>query len=162
MKSIIMNPIGKIHSPYKTIESIPRQDSFKEDVEAYVELKDEFIKGLKDLDGFSHAFLLFYFHKSEKENLQGKPYFENKTHGIFAIRSPHRPNHIGLSVIKIKKIERNRIYFTEVDMIDGTPVIDIKPYVKHYDCKENAISGWIDKHFKNRKILDNAIVKDKN
>jgi tRNA-Thr(GGU) m(6)t(6)A37 methyltransferase TsaA len=154
MNKIILRPIGVIHSPYKEVKEIPIQGRFKDDLEAWVELKDEYTKGLKDLDKFSHAILLYYFHKSIKENIEGKPFLEEDKHGIFAIRSPHRPNHIGLSIVKINYIKENKLYFTQVDMIDGTPLLDIKPYVKFFDTTEDVISGWLDKHFKNGKIPD--------
>ena len=77
--------------------------------------------------------------------------------GIFAIRSPHRPNHIGFSIVKVKKIEGNRLYFTEVDVLDGTPVLDIKPYVKQFDCRPDAVSGWIERHFNDGKSPENTI-----
>jgi len=102
MNQITLKPIGVIHSPYKEVKDIPIQGRFKDDVEAWVELKDKYVKGLKDLEKFSHAILLYYLHKSDKENIEGKPFLEDDKHGIFAIRSPHRPNHIGLSVVKIK------------------------------------------------------------
>ena len=155
---ITLHPIGVIHSPYKESKDIPIQGRFKDDVEAWIELNNEYVKGLKDLDKFSHAILLFYFHKSEKETIEGKPFLEDDKHGIFAIRSPHRPNHIGFSVVKIKNIKDNKIFFTEVDMIDGTPLLDIKPYVKYFDSREDVISGWLDKHFKNGRIPDRTIV----
>jgi len=155
---ITLHPIGIIYSPYKESKDIPIQGIFNGDVEAWVELNDEYVKGLKDLDKFSHAILLYYFHKSDKEAIVGKPFLEDDVHGIFAIRGPHRPNHIGFSVVKIKNIKDNKIFFTEVDMIDGTPLIDIKPYVKYFDSREYVISGWIDKHFKNGRIPDRTIV----
>ena len=157
MNKITVHPIGVIHSPYKESKNIPIQGRFKDDVEAWVELKAEYVKGLKDLDKFSHAILLYYFHKSDKENIEGKPFLEDDEHGIFAIRSPHRPNHLGFSVVKIKHIKENKMYFTQVDVIDGTPLLDIKPYVKYFDSREEVISGWIDKHFKNGKISDKTI-----
>jgi len=157
MNQIIFHPIGVIHSPYKESKEIPIQGRFKDNVEAYIELKEKYVKGLKDLDEFSHAIILYYFHMSDKENIEGKPYLEDNKHGIFAIRSPHRPNHIGLSIVKIKRIQENKLYFTYVDMIDGTPVLDIKPYVRFFDNIENAISGWLEKHFKNGKIIDKVI-----
>ncbi len=154
---IIIRPIGVIHSPYKKRKNIPIQGRFKDNIEAWVELKDEYVKGLKDLEGFSHAILIYYFHESDKEDIEGKPFLENEKHGIFAIRSPHRPNHLGLSVVKIKTIRENKMYFTQVDMIDGTPLIDIKPYVKYFDSRDDTVSGWLDKHFKNGKIPGNVI-----
>ena len=152
---ITVQPIGIIYSPYKTAEEIPIQGRFDTTIEAYLELKPEYAPGLKDLDGFSHAILLFHFHKSTEEHLQSKPYLENTIRGIFAIRSPHRPNHIGLTVVKIKKILKNRLYFTHVDMIDHTPVIDIKPYIHHFDHREHVKSGWLEKHFENGTLPKN-------
>ncbi len=159
MDRIIMHPIGIIHSPYKEPKDIPIQGRFKNTTEAWVELLEEYTGGLKDLDGFSHAILLFYFHKSNKEEIEGKPFLEQTKHGIFAIRSPHRPNHIGFSVVKIKGIEKNKMYFTEVDVIDGTPLLDIKPYVKYFDSRNNVVSGWLDKHFINGNIPNETIIK---
>jgi tRNA-Thr(GGU) m(6)t(6)A37 methyltransferase TsaA len=156
---ITMHSIGLIHSPYKETKDIPIQGRFKENVEGFIELKDEYVNGLKDLEEFSHAIILYFLHKSDKVTIQGKPFLENSSHGIFAIRSPHRPNHIGLSVVKIKNIQKNRLYFTEVDMIDKTPVLDIKPYVKHFDSRDDVVSGWMDKHFKNGNIPDKTILK---
>ena len=159
MDQIILHPIGVIHSPYKEVKEITIQGRLKDDVEAWVELRDEYAKGLRDLDKFSHAILLYYFHKSNKENIEGKPFLEEDKHGIFAIRSPHRPNHIGLSIVKINYIKKNKLYFTQVDMIDGTPLLDIKPYVKFFDSRENVISGWLDKHFKNGNIPDKTNIE---
>ena len=156
---IILHPIGIIHSPYKESADIPIQGIFKSKAEAWVELKDKYADGLKDLDGFSHAIILYYFHKSQREEIEGRPFLEQDKHGIFAIRSPHRPNHIGFSVVKIKKIETNKMYFTEVDMLDQTPVLDIKPYIKYFDNRDDVKCGWLDKHFKNGNIPDATILK---
>jgi len=159
MEQIIMRPIGVIHSPYKESKDMPIQGTFDDKVEAWLELKDEYVNGLKDLDGFSHAIIIYYFHKSNREDIEGKPFLEQDKHGIFAIRSPHRPNHIGFSIIKLKSIKANKVYFTEVDVLDGTPLLDIKPYVKYFDSRDHAISGWLDKHFKNGNIPDKTRIK---
>lgn len=151
MNKIKIQPIGFIRSPYKNVEDVPIQGNLKNNIEARVELENKYINGLKGLEEFSHAILIFYFHKSKIEKVQSKPYLEDKIHGIFTIRSPNRPNHIGLTIVKIRKIEDNKLYFTNVDMIDKTPLLDIKPYVEYFDNRENVISGWIDKHFKNKK-----------
>lgn len=156
---IIMNPIGVIHSPYKKAKDMPIQGIFKPNFRAWIELYDEYSDGLMDLEGFSHAILLYYFHKTIKEQVQDSPFLENNRHGIFAIRSPHRPNHIGLSVVKICEVEGNKLHFKEVDVLDGTPVLDIKPYVKYFDIRDNVVSGWLDKHFKNGGAPDKAILK---
>lgn len=150
-QSITIHPIGVVHSPYKQAKGTPIQGVFSNTAEAWVELATKYAPGLKDLDGFSHAILLYHFSLSETEQVVSRPYLEEEEHGIFAIRSPHRPNHIGLSVVKIAKIEKSRLYFTEVDMLDGTPVIDIKPYVKQFDSRPDAVSGWIEKHFQDGK-----------
>jgi len=150
-KPIVMRPIGVVHSPYRESKGTPIQGVFDDKGEAWVELKDEYAKGLKDLGGFSHAILLYHFHKSDRVEILSKPYLEPEEHGIFAIRSPHRPNHIGLSVVKIKRIEGNRLHFTQVDVLDGTPVLDIKPYVKQFDSRNDAVSGWIERHFQQGK-----------
>jgi len=154
-----MRPIGVIHSPYKESKDMPIQGTFDDKVEAWLELKDEYVNGLKDLDGFSHAIIIYYFHKSNREDIEGKPFLEQDKHGIFAIRSPHRPNHIGFSIIKIKSIKANKVYFTEVDMLDGTPLLDIKPYIKYFDSRDNVVSGWVEKHFRNGKIPDKTRIK---
>jgi tRNA-Thr(GGU) m(6)t(6)A37 methyltransferase TsaA len=159
MEQIIIHPIGIIHSPYKTSKDIPIQGTFKKETEAWIELKDKYIGGLKDLDKFSHAIIIYYFHKSQREQVQGKPFLEQDKHGIFAIRSPHRPNHLGFSIVKIKSIKENKMYFTEVDVLDGTPLLDIKPYIKYFDSRNNVVSGWLDKHFKNGRIPDETIIK---
>lgn len=160
MEQIVMHPIGIIHSPYKESGHIPIQGTFNDRVEAWLELYSEYVKGLKDLDKFSHAIIIYYFHRSRRVDIEGRPFLEQDKHGIFAIRSPHRPNHIGFSIIKIKRIEGNRIYFAEVDVLDGTPLLDIKPYVKYFDSRDNVISGWLEKHFKDGKIPDRTITRE--
>ena len=158
-EEIMMTPIGFIHSPYKQVKDMPIQGKFKTGVQAWIELKEEYRAGLKDLDGFSHAIIIYHFHKSEKTEIESKPFLEDNKHGIFAIRSPHRPNHIGLSIVKIEKIEGSKLHFSEVDVLDGTPVLDIKPYVKHFDGRNNTVSGWLDKHFQSTDMPDKTILK---
>ena len=159
MNQIIMHPIGIIHSPYKGNRDIPIQGTFSDKIEAWLELKDDYADGLRDLDTFSHAIIIYYFHRSHREEIEGRPFLEQTKHGIFAIRSPHRPNHIGFSIIKIKRIKANKVYFTEVDVLDGTPLLDIKPFVKYFDSRDNVISGWLEKHFKNGNIPNKTISK---
>jgi len=159
MKKITLKPIGVIHTPYKISDKIPIQGVFDDNVESWLELNEEYVPGLRDLSAFSHAILLYFFHLSIKEHIQGKPYLEDIVHGIFAIRSPHRPNHLGMSIVKIKRIVETKLYFNRVDMIDGTPLIDIKPYVKYFDCQENAISGWLDKHYATGSFLNTVYSK---
>jgi len=153
MKSEIkIKPIGIIHTPYKDPTGIPIQGKFEKGVTAQAELFAEYQNGLKDIEGFSHIILIYYFDRSKDEKLVAQPFLEDETHGIFAIRSPHRPNHIGLSIVKLEKVEKNIITFSEVDILDGTPLLDIKPYVSHFDSREDVKNGWLEKHFKNGKI----------
>jgi len=158
MQDIIIKPIGIIYTPYKLPKDIPIQGIFKNNTEGFLELNEEYSDGLKDLDAFSHAILLYYFDRSKKESLISQPFLEDEKHGIFAIRSPHRPNHIGISIVKIKSITDNKVYFTEVDMLDKTPLLDIKPFVKQFDNREDVISGWVDKHFENDIIPGKTIL----
>lgn len=159
MKEISFNPIGLINTPYPEAKQIPIQGCFDNKVEGCCTLYKEFEEGLRDLDTFSHAILIYSFHKAEKTELISKPFLENTEHGIFAIRSPFRPNKIGFSIVKIKNIIDNQLFFTEVDMLDKTPLLDIKPYVKQFDNRENVISGWVEKHFKNGTIPEQTILK---
>ena len=146
-KAIELHPIGVIHSPYTEAKDTPIQGILGDETEAWIELADRYLDGLKDLEGFSHAILLYHFHLSDREEIVGKPYLENREHGVFAMRTPHRPNHIGLSVVRIQRIVGNKLYFSEVDVLDGTPVLDIKPYVRQFDSRADTSSGWVGKHF---------------
>jgi len=158
-KEIKMNPIGIIHTPYKEPKGMPIQGTFRKGVAGRLELSKEYQDGLKDLNGFSHIMIIYYFDRSGKEELLSKPFLEDKPHGIFAIRSPHRPNHIGVSIVKLEKIEKNIVTFSEVDILDATPLLDIKPYVSHFDSRKDVKNGWLDKHFKNDEIPKRAKVE---
>ncbi len=156
---ITIRPIGIIHTPYNTTEGMPIQGAFEEKVTGKVEVFQEYKKGLKDVDGFSHLILVYHFDRSKEERLVGRPFLEDEEHGIFAIRGPMRPNHIGISIVKVKKIEDNIITFSEVDILDGTPLLDIKPYVAYFDSRENTKNGWLEKHFRNGKIPKRTRIK---
>jgi tRNA (adenine37-N6)-methyltransferase len=151
-KSITIKPIGTIKTPYKEPKGMPIQGTFKKGVTGTARISPEYKAGLKDIESFSHVILIYHFNRSKEERLIGKPFLEDIEHGIFAIRSPHRPNHIGFSIVKLKSVKGNVITFLEVDILDGTPLLDIKPYVKHFDSRDKVKNGWIDKHFKTRKI----------
>lgn len=160
METIVYHAIGIIHTPYKEIKNMPIQGRYNQFVDGRCELFKPYGKGLTNLDHFSHAILLYHFNRSETSDVITKPFLENEEHGIFAIRSPHRPNKIGISIVKILKIEENTLYFTEVDMLDGTPLIDIKPYVKHFDERQDVKSGWVDKHFQNNHLPEKLQIKE--
>jgi len=151
-RKIDIKPIGIIHTPYREPKGMPIQGKFKKGIRGTIRLFPKYWIGLKDIEGFSHLILLYYFDRSKKEELIAKPFLENREHGIFAIRSPHRPNHIGFSIVKLEEVKDNTIIFSEVDILDNTPLLDIKPYVKHFDSRHNVKSGWIDRHFKKGRI----------
>ncbi len=144
-EEIIFQPIGIIHTPFNGYEKIPRQGRFGEDTAGYAEIFDEYAEGLKDLDSFTHAHLIFYFHKNDEElKLLQYPKGRTRPRGVFAVRSPLRPNKIGLTIVKITSVENNIVHFTGADMIDGTPLLDIKPYVPEIDCYSDAGNGWFE------------------
>jgi len=144
LNPIIINPIGVIHTPHKNIKNIPIQPIAADGIKGYIELLPEFVDGLLDLDGFSHITLFYHFHKIKGFELQVIPFMDTVKHGIFACKSPKRPNAIGISTVKLLKIERNIIHIEQVDMLDNTPLIDIKPFFAKYDNRIDAISGWLD------------------
>jgi formylmethanofuran dehydrogenase subunit E len=142
--------IGIIRTPFRDRREAPKQGTDHPDSEGRIELFDEYRQGLKDLDTFSHAILIFYFHEVQNEGLTGIPPMDNKERGIFAIRGPHRPNHLGLTIVKIKEINGSEILISGVDMLDKTPLLDIKPYIKELDCREDADSGWTKEYLRNK------------
>ena len=144
MEEIKLNPIGVVHSPFKEPSGVPKDSTDGMNYQGTVEIFPQYKDGLKDLDGFSHIMLLFYFHKSEYYHLISKPYLDDHPRGVFATRSPHRPNLIGLSVVKLLRIDDNIIYVRGIDMIEGTPVLDIKPYIPEFESNEGIIIGWLE------------------
>lgn len=147
MKSIIFQPIGIIHSAFDKPQGTPIQFSGAKDSYGEIEIFPEFIDGLADLEGFSHIILLYHFHLIEKKSLKVIPFMDNSEHGIFATRSPARPNPIGLSIVRLNKIEDNKLYIEGVDIVNGTPLIDIKPYVAQFDAVDSDRIGWLEKNF---------------
>ncbi len=138
-------PIGVIHSPFKKREGMPIQPAGAVDIAGTVDVFEEYHTGLKDLDGFSHIILLYLFHQSEGFNLEVVPFMDTRPRGLFATRAPRRPNPIGLSVVQLDKVENGVLYIRNVDILDGTPLLDIKPYVPEFDGHETARTGWIEK-----------------
>ena len=146
MEEIIYKPIGKIITCFNEPKGTPIQPTAKGAGEGKIELFSEYMEGLKDLEGFSHIFLLYHCHKAAKPSLIAKPFLENREHGVFSIRAPSRPNCIGLSVVRLIKIEKNIIFIKDVDILNGTPLLDIKPYVPGFDQRKNVRVGWLDKN----------------
>ena len=139
---ITLHPIGVIHSPHTREKATPIQPVYAEGIKGTVEVFPEYAEGLRDIEGFSHIYLLYHFHKAEPIRLIAKPYLEDVSHGVFATRTPHRPNPIGLSVVRLSKCEGNILHIEDVDVLDGTPLLDIKPYISRFDHRENVRNGW--------------------
>lgn len=146
MEQIIINPIGIVHTPHKDIKNMPIQPIAATGVKGYIELLPEYVEGLKDIEGFSHITLLYHFHKIDGYKLQVIPFMDTVEHGIFACKSPKRPNAIGTSTVKLIGVENNIIHIEQVDMLDGTPLIDIKPFYPRYDNRFNVTIGWLEKN----------------
>jgi tRNA-Thr(GGU) m(6)t(6)A37 methyltransferase TsaA len=139
----IMNPIGIIHSPYTELEGMPIQAS-RSQAKGVVEVYPEYVEGLQDIEGLSHLFLLYVFHESMGYSLIVKPFLDDQLHGLFATRYPYRPNQIGLSVVRLIARKDNTLEVEGMDMLDGTPLLDIKPYVPDFDIRTNTRTGWYD------------------
>ena len=139
-----LKPIGVIRTPFKISEDTPIQSS-NSDTKGHVELSEEYLEALKSLDGFSHIILLYWFHSAKPPKMLMKPYLDTEEHGLFSIRAPSRPNPIGISIVKLIKIKENRLYIEGVDILDETPLIDIKPFVPEFDNRPQATSGWLAK-----------------
>jgi tRNA (adenine37-N6)-methyltransferase len=160
MDKIIYSPIGLIHSPYKTLENIPVQNSGSKNMMAEIEIFPQFIDGLKDIDGFSHLILLYHFHQVHHFQLLVKPFLDDEEHGIFATRAPIRPNPVGLTVVKLLEIRDSGFIFEGPDMIDKTPLIDIKPFIHMVDEVRQVKSGWLENkiHLFETKKSDNRFI----
>lgn len=139
-----INPIGIIHSPYKRIEGMPIQAAGASGVEGTIEVFEEYTAGLADLDGFSHIILLYQFHQSAGYDLSVVPFLDDKPHGLFATRAPRRPNPIGLSIVKLNHMKAGILHISNVDVLDETPLLDIKPYVPAFDQPTEVRSGWLE------------------
>ena len=142
-KIISFKPIGIIHTPFKSLKGIPIQSSLSES-KGTIEMFPEYQSGLKDLSGFSHIYCLYFFDMVKLPvPLQSKPFLVNKTKGVFAIRTPFRPNPIGLSIFEIIKIEENKIHVKNVDILDKTPILDLKPFISQLDNVKTSKIGWL-------------------
>lgn len=141
---IIYNSIGTIHTPFKTKENMPIQPAAAKGIKGTIILIKKYSDGLLDLDMFSHIYLIYCFHKSRGYDLQVIPFLDDKPHGVFATRAPRRPNAIGLSVVKLLSVNDNILEVENVDIIDGTPLLDIKPYISKFDIHYTDKNGWLD------------------
>lgn len=145
MKKIDYKAIGSIHSPFKEPYGTPIQPTAAKDVEGIVEVFPEYAEGLKDIEGFSHIILIYHFHLAKRVSLKVRPYMDDNLRGIFATRAPPRPNPIGISIVRLIKVEGNILHIQDVDIVDGTPLLDIKPYVPEFDVRKVEKIGWLEK-----------------
>lgn len=144
MKAIRYKPIGIIRSPFKESKGAPIQPASADGIQGTVELFPEYTTGLLDIEGFSHIILLYHFHLSKTFSLRSTPFLDDTPHGIFAIRSPNRPNPVGMSVVRLLSVQENILHVQNVDIVDGTPLLDIKPYVPEFDNAEAIRIGWLE------------------
>jgi tRNA (adenine37-N6)-methyltransferase len=143
MTEIRYSPIGVIRTPFRSPEGTPIQPAAARGIVGCVEMIPGVVDGLKDLAGFSHLILIYHFHEVKPASLLPIPFLDSIERGIFATRSPARPNAIGISVVRLLGIEGNILYLENVDIIDGTPLLDIKPYVPQFDGAEDVKIGWM-------------------
>lgn len=136
-------PIGVVRSPFSHREGMPIQSVGAAGIKGRVEVFSQFAEGLKDLDGFSHIILLTFFHCSQGFDLRVIPFLDSQPRGVFATRAPRRPNPIGLSVVRLESVDDHVLHIDGVDILDGTPVLDIKPYVPEFDSWQAARIGWL-------------------
>ncbi|MCB2189631.1 MAG: tRNA (N6-threonylcarbamoyladenosine(37)-N6)-methyltransferase TrmO [Deltaproteobacteria bacterium] len=142
--AIVYRPIGRIHTPFAQAEGAPIQPAGARDVAGTIVLEPELVPGLADLAGFSHLILLYHCHLSGEAKLQVKPFLDPTPRGVFATRAPARPNPLGLSVVRLAGIEGNVLHILDVDMLDNTPLLDLKPYVPAFDSPPDSIrTGWL-------------------
>ncbi|RUT77915.1 tRNA (N6-threonylcarbamoyladenosine(37)-N6)-methyltransferase TrmO [Ancylomarina longa] len=154
MSKISFKPIGIIHTIFQTIENMPIQPMGAKGVKAKIVLQDEFASGLKDLEEFTHLILVYHFHEVKGYKLRVTPFMDQEERGLFATRAPRRPNAIGISIVQLLEIKDNVLYIEDADMLDGTPLLDIKPFFAEFDNRENTSSGWLDRKWeeKNRNL----------
>lgn len=145
---ITYSPIGVIHSPFKEPKGTPIQPNAAKDIEGIAEIFPEYQRGLKDINGFSHIVLIYHFHLSKNYSLEVEPYMDDNLHGLFATRAPARPNPIGLSVVRLIKVEKNKLYIKDIDIVDGTPLLDLKPFVPEFNSQDIMKIGWLEKNIK--------------
>ena len=137
-----MQPIGYVRSPYQATKEVPKGLGAKHETEGILEIRPEFEAGLKDIEGFSHLFVIWAFDRSDGFELTGTPPSDNRPHGVFATRSPRRPNPIGLTVVELLSREGAALRVRGIDMLDGTPILDIKPYLSSIPA-EKLRRGWL-------------------
>ncbi len=138
-------PIGIVHSPFARTEGMPIQPAGAAGVRGTVEIFEEFRAGLKDLQGFSHVILVYHLHRSKGFTLHVVPFLDSRPRGVFATRAPRRPNPIGISVVRLRRVRGRTMYIEDLDILDGTPLLDVKPYVPDFDEPTQVRTGWLER-----------------
>jgi tRNA-Thr(GGU) m(6)t(6)A37 methyltransferase TsaA len=141
---ITYKPIGIIHTPFTEHKGTPIQPRRGRGIQGTIEIFPQYAEGLADLDGFSHIYLIFHLHRSEGFNLRVIPFLDDTERGVFATRAPRRPNAIGLSIVRLNRVEGATLYIEDVDILDGTPLLDIKPFVRRFDEPDEIRIGWLE------------------
>jgi tRNA-Thr(GGU) m(6)t(6)A37 methyltransferase TsaA len=157
-----LTPIGTIQTPFRQLADMPIQPCGAQGVAGQIILRPELATGLRDLDGFSHLIAIYLFHQVVRSALTVTPFLDDQPRGVFATRAPTRPNPIGLSVLAIKAIDGNILQVEHVDMLDGTPLLDLKPYVPQFDQVTDVRIGWLEEQIQQAKDKrsDQRFIKD--
>ena len=154
---IIYHPIGVAKTPFKMLDGMPIQPSRAQGTQGAIEVSAEYVAGLKDLSGFSHILVVSHLHLMTPGNLVVVPFLDTEPRGIFATRAPRRPNAIGISVFRLASVDGSYVHILDVDLVDGTPILDIKPYVPEFDARTDASIGW----YANAARKGSPVVSDK-
>ncbi|MDA8139752.1 MAG: tRNA (N6-threonylcarbamoyladenosine(37)-N6)-methyltransferase TrmO [Desulfobacteraceae bacterium] len=144
MDRLAFTPIGVIHTPYQHLQDMPIQPAGAKGAVGTIVVEEAYAEGLADIEGFSHLILLYFFHASKGYELKVKPFLDDQIHGLFATRAPRRPNPIGLSIVPLLRREKNILHVDCIDVLDGTPLLDIKPFVPEFDAPAATATGWLE------------------
>ncbi|OXU16187.1 tRNA (N6-threonylcarbamoyladenosine(37)-N6)-methyltransferase TrmO [Sedimentisphaera salicampi] len=144
MEEIRYRPIGRIHTEFKDGTGVPRQAAGASELAGRIEIFDEYLPGLEDLEGFSHIVVVFHLHRVSQPSLNAHPPWDGRRHGVFATRSPYRPNPIGVSVVRLISVESGNLNIAGIDMADASPLLDIKPYVPELNPQGDIRLGWLE------------------
>ncbi|MGP7816608.1 tRNA (N6-threonylcarbamoyladenosine(37)-N6)-methyltransferase TrmO [Niallia sp. 01092] len=164
LQNISLTPIGIIHSPFTSPGEMPIQPTGELATAGHVQVLPQYVEGLEGLDGFSHVILIYYFHLAGPSCLKVHAFLDDQEHGVFATRAPVRPNSLGLSVVEVERIDSCNLFLKNVDVLDGTPLLDIKPFVPKFDVPQNTVAtGWMDNISEKaiHKRADNRFVRKK-
>jgi tRNA-Thr(GGU) m(6)t(6)A37 methyltransferase TsaA len=153
MDLITFRPIGLISTPFPESKGTPIQPRAALGAVGTIKIFPEFVQGLQDLEGFSHIFLLYHFHRCQGFSLLVKPFLDEVQRGVFATRAPARPNSIGLSIVRLERIDHDTLHVLDVDMLDGTPLLDIKPFVPEFDTRDQTRIGWLTHNLEKLKTM---------